>query len=429
MDDALDNAIIYLIRQDRFYAEMLHRMKKRFTTDVDTLGVGVNMEGLHLSINPYMFNAMTVPEQAECLKHECEHPMRGLIHGSGREKSMAPDLYKNEKTILEQMKEMSTHYLLNIAEDAAINETLPNLPKIIKHYNKDGTPKIDEKTGKPIEGAVITVKSLQAMFPDDKIEPNQAAEYYYSFLKQKRDEGKFKGEDKEGNMFMPLDDHNMLDEALKAIDPQLAKAIVAKLIEDAKDATPGKAPGHVQLALEELNKKVKDWRQDVQMFSARCQNSEEESTFRRRNRRYGLLYPGRRVKVKSVIAVPVDTSGSVSDKALRQFLSEIEAIAEAGVDVIVIECDSVISNVYKFEPGKIPQVKGRGGTSFEPAFKLVESEEFIAEYGEIDGLIYLTDGGDYGELVEEPNFPVLWALLPHCSVRYDWGEQTIIEVS
>lgn len=430
MDELLENAIVYLIRNDRFYAEMVHRMKKKFTTDIDTLGVWVDMDGIHLKINPYLFKQMSVPEQAECLKHECEHPMRNLIHGSDREKSMCPDLYKDKKTLIEKAKEMSLHYLLNIAEDTAINETLPNLPRKLKYYNKDGTPRIDPETGLQQVGSIITVESLREMFPDDTIENNQATEYYFSFIKQKRDEGKFKGADAEGIMYVTLDDHNVLDEALKQIDPQFAKAVVNKIIQDAKEATPGRIPGHMELAIEQLNKKVKDWRQDLQIFNAMCQNSEEECTFRRRNRRYGLLYPGKRVKVRAHLVTIIDSSASVNDKQLTQLASELVGIHACDVDITVIECDTKVNQIYKFDPNVPFKVKGRGGTAFRPAFEAVQNPGFIKDYGEVDGVIYLTDGGNYDHPdIEEPPFNVLWALLPGCDVSYDWGYKTWVEVS
>jgi predicted metal-dependent peptidase len=101
----------------------------------------------------------------------------------------------------------------------------------------------------------------------------------------------------------------------------------------------------------------------------------------------------------------------------------------AGVDLTIIECDTEVQQVYKYEPHSKFSVKGRGGTSFNPAFEEVNSQEFKAEHGRIDGLVYLTDGDNYdAKEVVQPDFPVLWALLPKCSVRYDWGYVTHIEV-
>lgn len=401
-------------------------MKKKFTTDVPTMGVAVDMQGVHLFINPYFLKDMTVPAQAEVLKHECEHPLRGHFE---REKTLAPDLHKKEQTLIERYKNMSTAYLLNIAEDYAINETLPNLPKTFRVFNPDGTPQKNPETDLDIQATPALVTDLIAQFPDEKIERNQAMEYYYSFIKEKADKGEFNGQAPSGIQIMPLDEHDILNESAKEIDPEFAKAIINKLAQDAKDSTPGKIPGHIELAINELNKKTKDWRQDVQIFGAMCQNSELEPTNKRRNRRYGLLYPGNRVKVKSHLVVVIDSSASVNDKQLTQLVSELTAIHATGVDITVIECDTQVNQVYRFDPTYKFKVVGRGGTYFWPAFDKVIDPEFVREYGEIDGLIYLTDGGDYGQEAQEPNFPVLWALLPQCDVRYNWGHKTFIEVS
>jgi len=425
VDQILENAIVYLIRQDRFYAELLHRMKKKFTTEIETMGVTIDIQGVHLFINPYFLKDLSVPFQAEVLKHECEHLFRDHI---GRAKTIAPSAYKDNQSILDQFKSKSIHYMLNLAGDFAINETL-KLPEKFRVFDKQGNSLKDPDTGEDMWASPACVSDLMKMFPDDDIQRNQAMEYYYSFIKQKKEEGAFKGRNKDGFIIVPMDDHNQLAEALEEIDEQFASAILSKLAKEAKAATPGRIPGHMEIAIDSLNKKTKDWRSDVQMFTAMATNSEEECTNKRRNRRYGLQYPGKRSLTKATIVVAIDDSGSVTDKYLTQFMSEVPAIKEAGVNVIVVMCDSAVSQVYEYEDGIPLTSKGRGGTSFKPVFDLIDTEDFTQKYGEIDGLIYLTDGDDFGSLKQtKVSIPVLWALLPECNVEYDWGQKTWITV-
>lgn len=429
MDNILENAIIYLIRKDRFYAEMLHRMHKNFNTDIETMGVWVDTKGVHIEINPHFLNHLSVPEQAEVLKHECEHPMRGHFE---REKTLAPDLYKDQKemSILDRYKNQTTAYFLNLAEDYAINETLPYLPKKFKVFGKDGVAQKDPETDKDIEASPALVSDLVAMFPDEKIERNQAMEYYYSFIKQKAGEGKFKGKNQNGLMVIPVDKHDMFDKSMAEIDSEFAKEIIQKLANEAKEATPGKIPGHLEVLIDNLNKSVHNWKRDLRMFHTSCITTDIKFTRRRRNRRYGLLYPGKKHTAETHLAIIIDSSASVNDRQLAQFHPEIKAIDKTGAKITVIECDCQVNNVYAFDPNAPFKVKGRGGTAFRPAFDLVQSKEFIKEYGAINGLIYLTDGGNYDNPdIVQPPFKVLWALLPHCSVKYDWGRCTWIEVT
>ena len=430
MNEELEHATVYLIKKYRFYAEILNRLIINMTTDIDSMGVKITTKGVEVSINPWFLKSMTVPEQANVLMHECEHPLRDLVWGSERERAMCPEIYKDPKTmtIAESCSLVTLNYLVNIAEDCAINETIHDLPVMIKHFNKDGTPKLD-KDGKHIQGAPITVKSLREMFPNEKIENHQATEYYFSFLKKKRDNGEFKGKNKDGTMLIPIDDHNHNAENAKEIDSKFAEAIVHKLMQEAKEATPGNIPGHMEILLDKLGRSTHDWRKDVRMFRAHCATPQRRSTRKRRNRRYGLLYPGKKRTIRMHLVVAIDSSGSVNDRALAQLMAEIGALKELGIDITVIECDSRVNQVYRYNPNHVPKVKGRGGTDFNPVFDLIETAAFIDEYGEVDGLIFQTDGGDYGPLVNKPDYPVLWALLPGCHSRYEWGRKTYIEVN
>lgn len=428
MASDLENAIVTLIRGGRFYAEMISRMTKTSTTDIETMGVNVDLKGVHLYYNPYFLADLNPAAAGEVLKHECEHPMRGHFE---REKTLAPEMFNKEKeSLLDRYKNMSTAYLLNLAEDYSINETLPNLPAKFKIFKKDGTPVLDEKTGKPIEAAPALVTDLIAMFPNETVERHQAMEYYYSFLKQKKEEGAFGGQNQNGTIILPMDQHEMLEASGNDLDPQLVKAIVQRLANESMEAAgKGHTPGHMQILIDKLNHSTHDWRKDLRMFRAHCSTPQKIHTRKRRNRRYGLLYPGRKSKVDLHLVVAIDTSGSVNDKALAQFFAEIKMMYELGVKITIIECDCVVNQVYRFNPHNIPKVKGRGGTDFKPVFDLIDTNEFTNEFGDVDGLIFQTDGGDYGELAEQPNYPVLWALLPRCEVRYDWGRKTYIEVN
>ena len=51
---------------------------------------------------------------------------------------------------------------------------------------------------------------------------------------------------------------------------------------------------------------------------------------------------------KSKIFVAIDTSGSVNDKELCDFFSEINHILKANVDVDICECDTQIDRIYKY---------------------------------------------------------------------------------
>jgi predicted metal-dependent peptidase len=110
-----------------------------------------------------------------------------------------------------------------------------------------------------------------------------------------------------------------------------------------------------------------------------------------------------------VIAVAVDTSGSISNDVLNTFGAEIKGIFDFArpTEVHVIYCDSEVQHVDVFKQGEELhfELHGGGGTSSKPPF------EYIAEQGITpEVLVYLTDLE--GPFPDPAEFPVLW-----CSIE------------
>ena len=107
----------------------------------------------------------------------------------------------------------------------------------------------------------------------------------------------------------------------------------------------------------------------------------------------------------------IDTSGSIDNKLLRLFFSEVRGILSAypHLKCELYYADADIYGPYELENNsKMPTPKGGGGTSFEPFFYRV-SEQLD---GSIQGVcIYLTDG--YGTFPASfADLPVLWVVTP-----------------
>ncbi len=449
MDDKVSLGIIELIRCERFYAELLMRFKKVPDPKASSISVRLDVSGVTLSYNPAFMNQFSlepehmkagigIGEIASVLKHECEHIMRG--HLDWRRRELEPDLFNEEKTknetIFDYLNNSDTVRLLNIAEDLEINETIPKLPSTFFAYDEKGEVVMD-KEGNPVICRPCRVKDLQAAYPNMKIENNQTMEYYYNILKKIKEQNQQPNKNKDGSIMMPIDDHgengdNDDDGNGGKLDPEMAREIARQLVNEAYEslssADKGKMPGHLMKLIEELNQKTKDWRKDIRQFRESCAAVIIEETKRRRNRRYGLLYPGRRMKPKLHIVIAKDTSGSVYDEALNQFDSEILAMSKLGIKITIIDCDLQIRQVYEYEQKFRKANMGRGGTAFGPVFDLVKTKAFQKEWGKPDGLIYFTDGEDCGD-VQKPNFKVLWALMPNCKSRYEWGNKTHIEIN
>ena len=126
------------------------------------------------------------------------------------------------------------------------------------------------------------------------------------------------------------------------------------------------------------------------------------------------------------LSVVLDTSGSISDSAAQQFISETRAIAESfdSFEIHYMLCDAdvkyyrVLTN--EDEDDWPMDFIGRGGTSFIPPFKRLEEEDYQPPL-----LIYMTDG--YGSFPEEPEYPVLW-ISDNDNSSYPWGDVLVIDI-
>jgi len=118
--------------------------------------------------------------------------------------------------------------------------------------------------------------------------------------------------------------------------------------------------------------------------------------------------------VMGEIVIAVDTSGSMdTNTQLREAFGYIRAFREEhACKLHLIQCDydSVGEGQYQLyeEHERLPdtfKVIGRGGTSFDPPFKLVGEKRIEPRV-----MIYITDG--YGACtMPKPNYEVMWVVI------------------
>ena len=116
----------------------------------------------------------------------------------------------------------------------------------------------------------------------------------------------------------------------------------------------------------------------------------------------------------------LDTSASTLDD-LDLFAAELTALFNSfgQYELSVICCDARIQSVKTYTQdlpfdNRNIQFQGGGGTSFIPVFQYVEEN-----FPQTQILIYFTDG--YGDVPEEPDFPVLWVITPDGRNSIPWG--------
>jgi predicted metal-dependent peptidase len=148
----------------------------------------------------------------------------------------------------------------------------------------------------------------------------------------------------------------------------------------------------------------------------------DDFSYMRPSRREGefILPSLRSSQIELVVAL--DSSGSIQDDEIGEFLSEINALkGQMRARISLLACDSAIAEgapwVYEaWEDFQLPaKITGGGGTSFEPVF------EWIAAQGpRPDLLVYFTDAqGAFP--ARAPHYPVIWLVKGKQGVP--WGQR------
>lgn len=182
----------------------------------------------------------------------------------------------------------------------------------------------------------------------------------------------------------------------------------------------GKMGGALARIIDHLLQPQLPWR----MLLARYMNvtaRDDYSYFRPSRREGDAIFPSLRSHEISVV-VALDTSGSISDEEITEFLSEVNAIkGQARAKITLLACDAELAEggPWLFEPWeefKLPrEFKGGGGTDFRPVFEAVDNEVIRP-----DLLVYFTDAeGEFPE--REPVYPVIWLVKGKLPVP--WGQR------
>jgi predicted metal-dependent peptidase len=147
----------------------------------------------------------------------------------------------------------------------------------------------------------------------------------------------------------------------------------------------------------------------------------DDYSYARPSRREGPALLPRVASGEADLAVAIDTSGSISEAELAEFVAEVDALkAQVRARVTLLACDERLDAraPWRFEPWEpvlLPQhLDGGAGTSFLPVF------EWLAEHNRPDVLVYFTDAeGEFPAAA--PAYPVIW--LVKGNGRVPWGER------
>tara|TARA_R100001369_G_scaffold73199_1_gene101740 strand:- start:24 stop:1292 length:1269 start_codon:yes stop_codon:yes gene_type:complete len=231
-----------------------------------------------------------------------------------------------------------------------------------------------------------------------------------------------------------FDDHDweganaLSDEEVKNLEKEIEVAIRQGHM------MAGKSGATVNRSLNELMKPQVDWREVLREFVRTVCKGGDYSTWKRPNRRYigaDIYMPSTISEKVDELVVAIDTSGSISDKAVAAFLSEVQSICMTvkpdRVRVLYWGHRIVGDEVYELNEldtlVKSTKVKGGGGTDVNCVTAYMEEHKISPQ-----ATVVLTDGylaGDWGKW----DCPVLWCILDNEHDVPDVGKRVVIKTS
>ena len=372
-----------LMLKEPYYGFFLIMLNKLWSKRLPTAGVSKNGINYQLMINDEFWEGLSENHRLGLLKHELLHIAFGHL-----------------TTVFK----FSDRRMANVAMDMEINQ----------YINVDYLP----------EGGIMIDN-----YAELNLDRKAGARYYYDKLKQAKDEkdqNGTSGSDAFDNLCDQMDsgcgdslpDHSTWDEFedLSEAEQKLIEKQLQKILSDAKEQTVkkrGSVPGEIEgvLIIEEIVAPKFDWRGYIRRFTGISTKVFTKKIRRKENRRFSDN-PGLKIKMKQHMLLAIDTSGSVSDTELMEFMNEIHHIYKAGVDITIVQCDTSIRSIETYRGKNEIQVNGRGGTEFDPVL-----DYYNENSKKYTSLVYFTDGECDANV--KPKGNVLWVISERSSMNND----------
>ena len=363
-----------LMLKEPYYGFFLLMLNKLWNERVPTAGVSKNGINYQLCINEEFWMGLSEDHKLGLLKHELLHIAFGH---------------------LTTFSKFNNKLLANIAMDMEINQY------IYESWLPTGGININD-------------------YEDLNLDRRAGCIYYYEKLKDAKDEKDKTGTSGDANFDNLCDkmdndsdgslcDHSTWEdfENLTEAEKKLIEKQLNRVLTDSKNLTVksrGRVPGEIdsKIVLEEVTAAKFNWRAYVRRFTGISTKIFTKKIRRKENKRYDEN-PGLKIKMKQHMLLGIDTSGSVSNEELSEFMNEIHHIYKAGVDITIIQCDSRIQSIEPYVGKYELTISGRGGTEFDPVL-----EYYNTNSGKYTSLVYFTDGECNSTV--QPKGNVLWVL-------------------
>jgi len=230
-------------------------------------------------------------------------------------------------------------------------------------------------------------------------------------------------EEGEGNGFKG---EPLTEEEKKALSDELKEAV----LQAAQASGASNIPKGFQRLINDITAPKMNWRDmlKIQLNSI----IKNDYSFMRPNRKgwhIGAVLPGMLPGDEVNIAIAIDTSGSIGENMLKDFLGEIAGIMD--------QFDSYIVRVFQFDTRvygeeifssddnsdiRTYEVRGGGGTDFEVIFSHLKNEDVTPNQ-----LVVFTDGEPWGSWGDADYCDTLWIVHSNSNKKAPFGVTTHYE--
>ena len=387
-----------LMLKEPFYGFFLIMLNKVWSNAIGTAAVSKNGINYQLTISEDFWEPLSDNHRMGLLKHELLHIAFNHL--------ISFDLFKDKK-------------LANIAMDMEINQYIKS------DWLPEGGIDIDDYPNLNLNrkaGSRYYYDKLQKLQEKKKQNGSCGCENMDKLLDALEEEkGKFKvtigmpgGGNGEKEVNMP--NHPWKDfEDLPEAEKQLIETQMQRVLEEVKNQSikkQGNIPGEMKgiIKIKEIIPPKFNWKNYLRRFTGISTKIFTKKIRRKENTKFPDM-PGMKVKMKQKLMLAIDTSGSVRDHEVREFMNEMHHIYKTGVDITLVQCDTYIRDISEYKGSYDLKLHGRGGTDFTPVIK------YFNENTSYTSLVYFTDGEASTSI--NPRAKVLWVHSEESDINED----------
>lgn len=408
-----------LLLKEPYYGFFLLMLNKIWDKQIPTACVGKNGINYQLRINEEFWTSLDDAKKMGLLKHELLHIAFNhlTMHFNFSDKrlaNVAMDMEINQyidanmlpggDLTADEYKELKESVKQELSQAKSNNATAEELLAISKKL--------------PARGVMIED------YAELNLNQRAGCRYYYDALRKAQKDKDEKGSsgslamddllDELGNGEDPTNHDWEIFDDLSEAERKLVDKQTQRVLNQAKEQTvkrQGTVPGEINgvIIIEEIVPPKFDWRGFIRRFTGVSTRVFTKKIRRKENRRFSDN-PGLKIKMKQHMLLAIDTSGSVSDDELKEFMNEIHHIYKTGVDITIVQCDTEIQSIEPYRGKHELKVSGRGGTYFDPVL-----DYFNENLKKFTSLVYFTDGEAYASI--KPRGNVLWVISERSSLN------------